>query len=334
MRYCGIDVSDVSSRIHVIDEAGKKVEEAVMMNDVDSIRRFFTGRECMTVGLESSSISAWLAEEVGRYGHDVRVMDPRSVEALTKGKKTDKVDARMLARVLRMGLYREVYKKSREARLIRCMVVARANLVEVETRMSLTIQSITKHWGIRVGSSRKAVFFDRIEAGLKRMPELKEIINPLVNGLVGIREQIKGLDSLMAKASRRNANSKLLMSAPGVGPVVAMAYLAAIDDAKRFNRSKKVGSYLGLAARVNQSGESCRYGRITKQGDAVVRGYLLMAANSILTKCGRVTRLKSWGLGLVKKKGYAKAKVAVARKLSVIMHRMLLDGKTFDYALA
>lgn len=334
MRYCGIDVSDVSSRIHVIDEEGKKVEEAVMMNDVDSIRRFFKDRECMVVGLESCSISAWLAEEIGRYGHDVRVMDPRSVEALTKGKKTDKVDARMLARVLRMGLYREVYKKSHEARLTRCMVVARANLVEAETRLSLNIQSIMKHWGIRVGSSRKAAFFERIEVGLKRMPELEEIINPLVSGLVGIREQIKELDLLMAKASRRNVNSKLLMSAPGVGPVVAMAYLAAIDDASRFNKSKSVGSYLGLAARVDQSGGSCRYGRITKQGDEVVRGYLLMAANSILTKCGRFTKLKSWGLNLVKKKGYAKAKVAVARKLSVIMHRMLSDGRPFDYALA
>lgn len=166
MRYCGIDVSDVSSRIHIIDEAGKKVEEAVMMNDVDGIRRFFGNCEPTVIGLESCSISAWLAEEIGKYGHDVKVMDPRSVEALTKGRKTDKVDARMLAKVLRMGLFREVYKKGRDARLIRCMVVARANLVEAETRLSLTIQSITKHWGIRVGSSRKAAFFDRIEIGL------------------------------------------------------------------------------------------------------------------------------------------------------------------------
>lgn len=334
MRYCGMDVSDLSSNICISDERGKIFAEKVVMNDSDGIRQFFGKEEGMVVGLEACGISAWLAKEIEKYGHKVHVMDPRSIEAMTKGRKTDRIDARLLVQVLRGEWYREVHQKSEASRQIRSMVMARSSLVQIETKLAVQIQGLMKHWGLRVGSSNKAAFYDRILVGLERIPDLGVIIKPLMEGLVAIRKQLKIVDGLLREASNKNSKALLLMTVPGVGPVVAMAYLATIDDAKRFKVSRQVGAYLGLAARVYQSGETKRYGRITKHGDEVLRGYLLMAANSVLSKGKHWTKLKAWGLRLSKKKGYSKAKVAVARKLSVIMHRMLIDGRPFDYALA
>lgn len=334
MRYCGMDVSDKSSVIHVIEESGATQYEGEIQNDADGLRKYFEGRGQMVVGIEACGVSAWLAGEIGQYGHDVKVLEPQAIKALTRGSKTDKKDARVLAQVLRGGWYREVHQKSKEGRLIRSLVKARGKLVDVEMQVALQIQGLMKHWGIHVGSSQKVDFYERVTDGLKRMPELGAIIMPLLKVLMDIRDQFKVLDRQIEEASRKEKRAGILMTAPGVGPVTAMAFLSTIDEAGRFERSRQVGAYLGLTARVFQSGESEYYGRITRRGDRVLRGYLLSAAHVLLTVYQRQTKLKAWGLRIAKRKGYSKAKVAVARRLAVIMHRMLVDGREFDYALA
>lgn len=334
MRYCGMDVSDRSSRICIIDEGGEVIHEGLVMNDPDGLRQYFEGMEPMVVGIEACGTSAWLAEEIGRYGHEVKVVHPQSIEALVRGRKTDRNDARMLAQVLRGGWYREVYQKSREARWLRSLIQARGQLAMTESRISVQIQGLMKHWGRAVGSSRAADFIDRVEERLTQEPMLGGILRPLLDALMGIREQLKRLTALLKATSRGNADAALLMTHPGVGPVTAMAFLGTIDNPERFEKSRQVGAYVGLTARVNQSGEVDRHGRITKNGDAVLRGYLLTAAHAILRKGTRFCKLKAWGLRLAKKKGYSKAKVAVARKIAVHLHRMLIDRRPFDHALA
>jgi len=334
MRYCGMDVSDRSSRICIIDEAGDVICESSVMNDPDGLRQCFERAEPMVVGIEACGTSAWLAEEIGKYGHEVKVLHPQSIEALVKGRKTDRNDARMLAQVLRGGWYREVYQKSRDARWLRSLIQARGQLAMTESRISVQIQGVMKHWGLAVGSSRAADFIDRIEGRLIKEPMLEGLLRPLMEALFGIREQLKRLTKLLKETSRGNEDAAMLMTHPGVGPVTAMAFLGTIDDPGRFKKSRRVGAYLGLTARVSQSGEIDRHGRITKNGDAVLRGYLLTAAHAVLRKGTRFCKLKAWGLRLAKKKGYSKAKVAVARKIAVHLHRMLVDRRPFDYELA
>lgn len=332
--YCGVDVSDKSSAIYVTDDLGEKIYAGDVKNDSDGIRQYFEKSKKMIVGLETCGISAWIAQEIAKYGHEVHVMDSRSLEAMTKGLKTDKIDAKLLAQILRGKFYREVHKKSDESRRVRSMIMARGGMVQIEAKLAVQIQSLMKHWGLRVGSSKSADFFEQIRKKLEQAPELSSFIEPIVETLICVRKQLKSLNKALRKESNLNEKAKLLMTVPGVKDVTAMAYLATIDDEKRFKKSRQVGPYLGLTARISQSGESIRYGRITKQGDSVLRGYLLMAAHSVLSKCRRWTKLKAWGLKIAKKKGYSKAKVAVARRLAVIMHRMLIDNQAFDYAKA
>lgn len=334
MRYCGMDVSDKSSTIHIIDEEGAVLRRGTVFNDPDGIRQFFEREDKMIVGIEACGISARLASDIERYGHEVKVLHPQSIEALTKGRKTDRNDAEMLAQILRGGWYREVHKKSVDARLLRTLLGARGKVVEMQTQIANEIQGYMKHWGSPVGSSRKADFYEKINKALTRLPELKGIIEPLVKILEEVRLQLKELDRQIENQAKASADAKIAMSHPGVGPVVAMAYLATIDNVSRFRASRQVGAYVGLTARVYQSGETTLYGRITKTGDKLLRGYLLMAANALLTKSRKHCRLKAWGLRLSKKKGYSKAKVAVARRIAVNLHRMLIDQKSFDYAIA
>jgi transposase len=131
--------------------------------------------------------------------------------------------------------------------------------------------------------------------------------------------------------ARSDAKTKLLMSTPSIGPIVSLTYASAIDDPARFKSSKRVGPHFGLTPRKYQSGETDRSGRITKIGDAAVREALYQAAHIMLTKPIRgCSELKSWAMRIAKRAGMSKAKVALARKLAVIMHRMLADGTTFN----
>ena len=334
MRYCGMDVSDKSSAIHMLDEAGSVLRRGTVFNDPDGIRQFFEKEDKMIVGIEACGISARLALEIERYGHEVKVLHPQSIEALTKGHKTDKNDAEMLAQILRGGWYREVHRKSDDARLLRTLIGSRAKLVEIQTQLANEIQGHMKHWGHPVGSSCKPDFCGRISAKFKNLPKLQPIITPLMEVLETVRAQVKVLDKQVEGLAKENGDVAIAMTHPGVGPIVATAYLATIDDPSRFKESRQVGAYLGLTARVYQSGETTLHGRITKEGDKLLRGYLLTAANALLMRSGKNCKLKAWGLKLAKKKGYSKAKVAVARRIAVNLHRMLVDRKPFDYAIA
>lgn len=121
------------------------------------------------------------------------------------------------------------------------------------------------------------------------------------------------------------------MTAPGVGAITALCYLATIDDPTRFKKSRSVGAYLGLTARRYASGEVDWTGRISKCGDGMLRSYLYEAANVLLTRVQRWSTLRAWGMRIAKRSGIRKAKVAVARKLAVILHRMWIDGTDFNW---
>jgi transposase len=163
-------------------------------------------------------------------------------------------------------------------------------------------------------------------------PELGAAVEPLLRARTAVEQQITDLDRKVMLLARNNAQARRFMTAPGVGPITALCFLATIDDPTRFKRSRSVGAYAGLTTRRYASGEIDWTGRISKCGDKMLRSYLYEAANVILTRVAKWSTLKAWGIRVAKRTGLRKAKVAVARKLAVILHRMWVDGTEFKWS--
>ena len=139
-------------------------------------------------------------------------------------------------------------------------------------------------------------------------------------------EQLAVLTKLVLDAAREDAVCRQLMTAPGVGPITALTFRAAVDDPRRFRRSRDVGAHLGLTPSRYQSGETDRQGRISRCGDELARTALYEAAHSLLTRSRRWLALRAWGMAVAKHRGMARARVAVARKLATILYRMWRDA--------
>ena len=163
-------------------------------------------------------------------------------------------------------------------------------------------------------------------------PELAAAVEPLLKAREAVGEQIADLDRKVMRLARNDAQVRRFMTAPGVGPITALCFLATIDDPTRFKKSRSVGAYVGLTTRRYASGEIDWTGRISKCGDAMLRSYLYEAANVLLTRVAKWSTLKAWGIRLAKRSGLRKAKVAVARKLAVILHRMWIEGTEFKWS--
>jgi transposase len=247
--------------------------------------------------------------------------------------KTDKNDAHGLAQIVRMGWYREAGVKSMESHTARAMLGVRDQLVGMRTNVMNQIRGILKTFGVVVGKGGNGRAFEqRVEEASRGAGMLSETLRALLAVLRNLREQLLTLDRCANKFSRQNAACRHLMTIPGVGSLTAAAFVTAVDDPARFRKSRSVGAYLGLTPRHYQSGEMDITGRISKCGDALVRSYLFEAATVLLTRMEKWSALKAWGLRLAKRGGMKKAKVAVARKLAVLMHRMWVTGEAFRWS--
>ena len=164
-------------------------------------------------------------------------------------------------------------------------------------------------------------------------PLLAAAIEPLLKAMEALAHQMEALDRKLLRLARSEPQARRFMTVPGVGPITALCYLATIDDPARFEKSRSVGAYVGLTTRRYASGETDRTGRISKCGDSMVRCYLFEAANVLLTRVSRWSCRKAWGMRIAKRTSLSKARVAVARKLAVIMHRMWIDGTEFCWSV-
>jgi transposase len=246
--------------------------------------------------------------------------------------KSDKNDAHGLAELARMGWFREIKVKSMESRNIRARLIARAKLVDLRRDLENQMRGLLKSLGIVLGKSAGHTFSKKIINCLGEAPDLHSLIMPLFSVHSTLIEQISQYDLELKDFSRSDPTIKRLMSVPGVGPVTALAFISTIDDPHRFNRASDVGAYLGLTPRRYQSGELDRTGRISKRGDSLMRTYLFEAANVLLKIVRRGSPLKSWGTKLAKRIGTKKAKVAIARKMAVILHCIWTDGTQFEWS--
>lgn len=336
MNYCGIDLASKASAVCIENETGRIVAEFEMPTDEDGFRTRLGDLEPMHCVLEASPLAEWAARVLESLGHSVVVIDARKAKAVIRTKrKTDQLDARNLAKMARTGWYTAVHRKSASARLMRTLLKARQGLVEVANAQRSRILGLLRAHGIKVTGARGDAFESRVlEAVRAREPELEVILQPLLGLRSQARAEAEVLAQRLKELSQHVPVCRQLMSVPGVGPIVAATYVATIDDPHRFEHSDQVADYVGLVPSVYQSGETEYRGRITKEGDALLRWLLVEAANVLLTRVKRACALQNWGRRLLAKKGLAKARVAVARKLSVLLHRLWVSGEEFDWARA
>jgi transposase len=254
-----------------------------------------------------------------------------------RANKTDRNDAAGLAQIVRTGWFKQVRIKTRSSYEIRSLLAAREVLVRIRVQLENEIRGLLRTFGVLFGKA--AGGFARrareIVAGeLDASPSMRLVVESLMQARLAILDRIKVLDRQVLTTARTEATARLFMSAPGVGAITALSVASAFDDAARFKRSSSAGAYLGLTPRRYESGEVSRNGRISKHGNKLTRKHLYEAATTLLTRTTRFSRLKAWGLRLAKACGFKKARVAVARKLAVILHAMWKTKTTFRWSEA
>jgi transposase len=248
--------------------------------------------------------------------------------------KTDRKDARGIAELMRMGWFRPVHCKSMGAQETRVMLTARKLVQSKLHDVEMSLRGILRGFGLKVGKTTRTGFAGRINELVAGHPSLQVVAEALLRVRAVLLKEFNGFEKRVRTMARHDARAELLMSAPGVGAIVSLTFASAIDDPAQFRSSKRVGAHFGLTPKKYQSGETDITGRISKTGDSGVRTALYEAAHIILTRPVKGSALKRWAARLAKRAGMQKAKVALARKLAVIMHRMLVDGTTFDFAAA
>jgi transposase len=337
--YAGIDVSLECSSVCVMDASGKIVKEAKVASEPLALIGWFgsLGLRLERIGLEAGPLSQWLYAELRKAKLAVELLETRHVRNAFKTMpvKTDRKDARGICELMRLGWGRPVHCKSMEAQETRAILTARKLVQSKLHDVEMSLRGILRGFGLKVGRTTPNRFEARIQELVSGHANLQVVADALLAVRAVLRREFSAFEKRVRSMARTNVRARLLMSTPGVGAIVSLTYASAIDDPERFKSSKMVGPHFGLTPKKYQSGETDITGRISKIGDASVRTALYEAAHVILTRPVRgCTGLKSWAARLAKRAGMAKAKVALARKLAVIMHRMLLDAKPFNPAAA
>lgn len=257
----------------------------------------------------------------------------------TQRNKTDKNDARGLAQLTRMGegFLKLVTVRSQGNQEARALLMMREHLVRQKVDLENHISGILKPFGLVVarGNVSPDTFRDRVVDALCLAEDHGVKIKPIVLPPLDLYRSACMELAVLTKQVEAMANAdpvcKRLMTAPGVGPVIALSFMSAVDYPERFRRGEDVGAYFGLTPRQFQSGQTDYMVGISKRGDRMVRHHLVTAATVMMTATKRWCPLKAWGVKLAKKQGFSKARVAVARKLAIILHKMWITGQDFQW---
>ncbi|MBU6529230.1 IS110 family transposase (plasmid) [Methylocystis sp. MJC1] len=332
--YAGIDVSLEASSVCVVDGAGRIVREAKISSEPAALIGWLAslGLDLARIGLEAGPLSQWLYAAMHEAGLAVELLETRHVRTAlqTMPVKTDRNDARGIAQLMRLGWFRPVHCKSSAAQETRALLTARKLVQSKLYDIEMSLRGILRGFGLKVGPTTPKRFARRIQELVGGYRTLEIVAKALLSAHAVLLREFDMFEKLVRAMARKDKRARLMMSAPGVGAIVALTYVSAIDDPLRFSSSKRVGPHFGLTPRKYQSGETDVSGRITKIGDAGVRTALYEAANVILTRPVKGSGLKSWAMKLARRAGMKKAKVALARKLAVVLHRMWIDGTPFD----
>jgi transposase len=337
-QYVGLDVSQRETAVCVVSETGQLIFEGKAKSDPGDLTNLLRKHAPLAerIGFETGAMSSWLWHELRRVELPVVCIDARHAHAAlsVRMNKSDQNDARGLAELVRVGWYREVKVKSEESQKIRAILVARARLVSMRRDIENQVRSLIKEYGLLFPRSIGQQFRNTVNDLLGEDHQLLIVVAPLLSIHEHICRQQSEFDDEVRRLAKQDETTRRLMTVPGVGVITALTFRHTIDDPSRFRSASLVGAYLGLTPRRKQSGETDTSGMISRWGDRLLRTYLFEAATVLLYRTKKWSSLKAWGMKLAKRIGMKKAKVAIARKIAVILHCIWVDGTTFDWGHA
>jgi transposase len=343
--WVGLDVGLKSTSVCVIDAESKVLHQCSMKSDPTEIGRYlrknFTSN-VVCIGMESGGTSVHLATHLRRQRFQVAVLDALQVHRVLsiRRNKTDTNDARGIAEITRTGrdYLTEVYVKSAACFEIRAQLVMRQRLVQQRLQNEAMIRGLLRVYGGRVegGARLPATFRERVVEQLLQIQDRDDInlrprILPILDLCARLHADAARIEAELDALAHENPVCRRFMEIPGVGSITALSFFTAIEEPSRFRRCDDVAAYLGLTPRVYQSGESLTRGSISKMGNRLTRTHLVNAATVMLSGTGTFSSLKDWGIRLAKKIGFHKARIAVARKLAIIMFDIWRDGTHFQF---
>jgi len=334
--FVGLDVSVQETAVCVVDKVGKVICERKVPTEPDDIAVLLTsiGGDYVRVGIEAGPLSQWLVNGLTEVNLPVVCVETRHMKALLKAQqinKSDRNDARGIAQMMRVGLFKPVHVKTLAAQEQRMLLTSRKliqrKLLDIECDMRGTL----RNFGLKVGVVSSRNYEARLRELVESFPRLAAIVEPLLIVRQVMRQQLAVLHKMLIDIVRDDPVCRQFMTVPGVGPVVALTYRASVDQPHRFVHSRDVGAHAGLTPKRFQSGEINYDGGISKCGDAMLRTMLYEAAQSMLTHSKKWSWLKAWAMRVAQRRGMRRATVALARRIAVILHRMWIDGTDFRF---
>ena len=243
-RFVGLDISQRSTSVCILDASGRRVWRGKCATDPAAIEEVIRARAGAParIGLETGPLTPWLVHELRGRGLEVVCLDARQARAALalRPNKTDANDAEGLAQILRLGWHRSVHVKSYAAHRLRATLGARMQLVNMVTELSNHVRGVLKVFGLVVEGARGGVFADRVEALAADRPEVAAVVRPMLEAWRGLRRQVAAYDVALRAEAKERAETRLLMSVPGVGAITALAFASAVEDPARFGSSRNV----------------------------------------------------------------------------------------------
>ena len=333
--FAGLDVSVKETSVCIVDDTGRILREVKVASEREALLQVLRNPayRFKRIGLEAGPLSQWLFSALAEAGLPAICVETRHMQAVLKAQinKTDRNDARGIAQMMRVGLYRAVHVKTLRSQKLRMLLTHRKLLQSKAIAIENDLRGTLRNFGLKVGMVGKVNFEVRIRELVENLPDLAVLVEPLLVVRRVLREQIGILHRRLLIIVRDDDVCRRLMTVPGVGPVVALTYRATVDVPARFRNSKAVGASFGLTPSKYQSGEINRTGSISRCGDEMMRMMLYEAAQVMLTRTNKWSWLKAWAMQIARHRGMKKAIVALARRLAVILHRIWVDGTEFRW---
>jgi transposase len=339
--WAGLDVGVETTSICVMNGAGEVLKESVCssaLQSVDQEIRWLRRRRFVRVGMEAST-SVSLARGLRSLGYPVDIYETRQLSKFLRARrnKTDAGDAIGIAEAGRIGasVVSKIYLKSLECQSLQSRLTIRRNLIRSRVAtVNLLCRQLELYGGRINRSTRSLQLRPLVEAEIRKL--FGKTISPLSSELLRLADEIermraheRAVDRELTDVARRNEACRRFMEIPGVGPICALTFYAAVGEPDRFARSADIGSYLGLTPRLHQSGLTSRPGRISKMGNKAARTLLVRASLAFMQWSSPQSSLRLWSSQMEQRRGRGKARVALARKLAVIMLTMWKTGERY-----
>ncbi|MBM7068498.1 IS110 family transposase [Actibacterium sp. 188UL27-1] len=331
--FVGLDVSLAKTAVCLVSEHGQIFKESETESEPETLARWLEDLDghVAAIGLGAGPLSQWLHRGLVEAGLETVLMETRQVKGALKAMpiKTDRRDAEGIARLLHLGWFRPVHCKSVSAQETRAVLGARKAIQQNMIALEMSLRGLLRNFGLKVGAISRGKFEARIRELAEGNLMLEIATAPILRARASLRQELAGLEKQVRQLAQDDPVCCRLMTMPGIGAVVALTFRAAVDDPTRFRSSKRIGPWVGLTPSRNQSGERDVSGGITKAGDFNLRRALCQAATVMMNR-GRSTWLRTWGAQLAQQRGRKVAMVALARRIAVILHRIWVDGTTFQ----